>query len=576
MALGAYYKAMGGLAKSQRRAKTTQNIISELGSGLIFGVGEAKKAKTAWGEYEAGYKELGGDPADIDKGGWFSRTFKGPGEGQVEIGKGRKYKTYDMQQVRKAGAFLGSDASAILDDEARTKYLERTAPGVEKTRHHDPTKSYPKSYQQIPIDPSTIDPGTGTGFVPTPISPKHERMMRVRSATTPTTGPSQQMPIPARDTLNEYVSGGDPWGVQKMRVADSKNIPEFTVQQPIDTSYEFGKGGGKKQPSIWSKLGSNIENKLVEGIQGFKGLFEKDKDISAEPMDTQKKYDWQLPFKSYAKGGSFVTNGPQMIMVGDNPGGKEAVNIIPLSKEKLGRGKDNKIRNVDGEPSHVNPYEAYLIDTYKDQGEKEVKRIGSGEVNPNTGLKEYQATEAVSAVTKGGGEAVTKGGGGMGLLGGIGLGLQAVSMIMGGFSALENREKVKEAKAGIDVDFNEQIRKLTEAKDREFNKIDTQYEQQTQQLNVGTETALGDTTQVISDIQTKQGFEVGKEATIDTSDMLSKYNTATQNLVSSRELARESSLVSRSEGIGQAEDQRDRMLAELEGIETDFIGGMFS
>jgi hypothetical protein len=338
--------ARRGLIKRQQQTNIGSGIISTIGTIGAFAAGQAKKSKTAWGEYEEGYKALGGtEPITKPKFGQKG-FFKGPGEGQVEIGKGRKYKTYDMGQIRKAGAFLGSDAATALfaregGDDIRTKYWERTAPGVEKTRHHDPTKSYPKSYQQMPIDPSTIDPGTGTGFVPTPISPKHERMMRVRSATTSTTGPSQQMPIPARDTLNEYVSGGDPWGVQKMRVADSKNIPEFTVQQPIDTSYEFGKGGGKKQPSIWSKLGSNIENKLVEGIQGFKGLFEKDKDISAEPMDTQPKYDWQLPFKSYAKGGSFVTNGPEMIMVGDNPGGREAVNIVPLNSKKR-ESKENR------------------------------------------------------------------------------------------------------------------------------------------------------------------------------------------------------------------------------------------
>ena len=57
---------------------------------------------------------------------------------------------------------------------------------------------------------------------------------------------------------------------------------------------------------------------------------------------------------------------------------------------KLGRGGDTKIRNVDGEPSHVNSYEAYLIDTYKSDGEREVKRIGSGTINPATGMKEYQ------------------------------------------------------------------------------------------------------------------------------------------------------------------------------------------
>ena len=42
------------------------------------------------------------------------------------------------------------------------------------------------------------------------------------------------------------------------------------------------------------------------------------------------EYSQEPRIKSYAKGGSFVTNGPQMIMVGDNPGGREAVNVVPL------------------------------------------------------------------------------------------------------------------------------------------------------------------------------------------------------------------------------------------------------
>jgi hypothetical protein len=34
---------------------------------------------------------------------------------------------------------------------------------------------------------------------------------------------------------------------------------------------------------------------------------------------------------SFARGGDFVTSGPQSIMVGDNPGGRERVSVTPLS-----------------------------------------------------------------------------------------------------------------------------------------------------------------------------------------------------------------------------------------------------
>ena len=55
----------------------------------------------------------------------------------------------------------------------------------------------------------------------------------------------------------------------------------------------------------------------------------------------------------------------------------------------LGRNGDSEIRYVDGKPSHVNPLEASLIDSYGKSGEKFVKEIGAGTTNPYTGLKEY-------------------------------------------------------------------------------------------------------------------------------------------------------------------------------------------
>ena len=55
----------------------------------------------------------------------------------------------------------------------------------------------------------------------------------------------------------------------------------------------------------------------------------------------------------------------------------------------LGRFGDSELRFVDGQLSHVNPSEAEAIDMYGSQGEKLVKAVGSGTVNPNTGLNEY-------------------------------------------------------------------------------------------------------------------------------------------------------------------------------------------
>ena len=70
-------------------------------------------------------------------------------------------------------------------------------------------------------------------------------------------------------------------------------------------------------------------------------------------------------------------------------------NLSLLSK--MGRGGDTELRHVDGELSHVNPTEAAAIDMYGSIGENVVKAVGSGTINPNTGLKEYSIVADVFA-----------------------------------------------------------------------------------------------------------------------------------------------------------------------------------
>ena len=54
-----------------------------------------------------------------------------------------------------------------------------------------------------------------------------------------------------------------------------------------------------------------------------------------------------------------------------------------------GRNGDTKLRYVDDKLSHVNSAEAYLIDNYGELGENTTQTIGSGTINPSTGLPEY-------------------------------------------------------------------------------------------------------------------------------------------------------------------------------------------
>tara|TARA_R100001463_G_scaffold35362_5_gene77126 strand:- start:12750 stop:13583 length:834 start_codon:yes stop_codon:yes gene_type:complete len=54
-----------------------------------------------------------------------------------------------------------------------------------------------------------------------------------------------------------------------------------------------------------------------------------------------------------------------------------------------GRHGDTELRIVNDEVSHVNKDEAYLIDNYGLLGEVVAQSIGSGTINPSTGLREY-------------------------------------------------------------------------------------------------------------------------------------------------------------------------------------------
>ena len=56
----------------------------------------------------------------------------------------------------------------------------------------------------------------------------------------------------------------------------------------------------------------------------------------------------------------------------------------------LGRFGDNKIRDIDGKPAHVNAFEAWQYDNLpRSTAERMIKANGAGTRNPSTGLKEY-------------------------------------------------------------------------------------------------------------------------------------------------------------------------------------------
>jgi hypothetical protein len=69
----------------------------------------------------------------------------------------------------------------------------------------------------------------------------------------------------------------------------------------------------------------------------------------------------------FAKGGDFVTSGPQMIMVGDNPGGRERVQVTPLSSPNIAGPQGASVTvNVSGNVLSQDFVEGELAEQIKD------------------------------------------------------------------------------------------------------------------------------------------------------------------------------------------------------------------
>ena len=269
--------ARRGRIKERRKDELFSNIISTVGTIAAFAGGQIDKSKTAWGEYEAGYEALGGDVADIKKPGFFKRTAQqllpggetGLPQGDVTIGK----KIYDREKITKAGSYLSSDEAALISKDQRTKYLEKVTPGRWDPSQFTKPAQGPHIYSDVEIEKMT--PPKGTTFT-------------------------------NQKTLGLGRTGR------------------------IGTNIGFGEGtGGVTGPDFLQdyKAPSMYGNERTEAAP--KGMY-KGWMRSQEPVQTTGSKGWG---KSFAHGGDFITNGPEEILVGDNPGGRERVTVRPLDSE---------------------------------------------------------------------------------------------------------------------------------------------------------------------------------------------------------------------------------------------------
>ena len=120
---------------------------------------------------------------------------------------------------------------------------------------------------------------------------------------------------------------------------------------------------GEIRKQIKAKFAEMIAGVLAREI-GTKGLF----GLALAPIaaaGASQLFDSLVP--SFATGGDFVTNGKQMIMVGDNPSGREHVQITPLGNDPAPDAPSGSVTvNVSGNVMSQDFVEGQLAEQIKD------------------------------------------------------------------------------------------------------------------------------------------------------------------------------------------------------------------
>lgn len=92
--------------------------------------------------------------------------------------------------------------------------------------------------------------------------------------------------------------------------------------------------------SGWDRFWSGRDEDIKKEIAQLQTLFDLVDSATTEELrelvDTLRNLGLKTgTIPSFASGGDFVTNGPQLILVGDNPGGRERVRITPITHESI-------------------------------------------------------------------------------------------------------------------------------------------------------------------------------------------------------------------------------------------------
>jgi hypothetical protein len=558
-------RARRGMIKRKKQTGVVTGALSTLGTVAAFGAGQAKKADTAWKEYEAGYKELGGDVADIKKPGFFKRTAQqilpggktGLPEGDVTIGK----KVYDRGQIRKAGSFLGSDAAAVLSDEQRQQYLGRTAPGrTEATTFTQGISSQPlmstggigvqgQNYVTSDLASSrtgVYDQQGGIGFKGPDFLKGYKPDLKEVPDTEGIAIGSAPMDPGAPDYTK--IQAGAAGVVEEQKRARE----EWVASQEVDVE-DYRRDYEKQQKTAWGDYMTNPPALSPEIL----GQVEKGRQAY-----------------SYARGGDFITNGPQKIIVGDNASGRERVTIKPLPSKngeaKFGRYGDDAIKIIDGQPAHIDS------SIEGDMSPEDIKKYGAGTINPVTGKKEYFLPALAAAFTIG-------------------------SSLYKGYQATQNRGDVEAGRAAAGDIYQEQLGLLGDVRTQAVTGATQQAElgfdvTQSQLAAGGRESTMGARTAMrgvqeagasaISQAGLATSGTIQQKSATQAGDISAKLKSDMTKLFETRQLAgrerdltistaKEKSDLAYRSGQMSAEEAYESTLTGLESIPTTFMEGLF-
>jgi len=514
------------IAKRQRKADVVSGVATTAATVLSFAGGQAKKADTAWGEYEAGYKELGGEGFERPKFGQKG-YFKGP-EGEVRIGN----TMYDRSKIQKAGGFLGSDAASILSDEQRQQYLGRTAPGTALptfTKSLD-VSDYTGGQTGGGVSSWSLT-GGGTGGRFSPVTPKTvstSRGIGVSASLLDNTGFGQGT---FTGDVQHELAGKDFQPYQKS---------SFRMRrEDIDLTPKTIESGSQIPKITYGRDELSSEEVKIKEAQ------EKQWRLDRMPDPYQEnKFPWQKEGEfSFARGGDFITNGPQKILVGDNPGGRERVTIKPLSSKndaKFGRYGDDAMKIIDGQPAHIDS------SIEGDMSQEDIKKYGAGTINPITGKKEYFLPLAAGLLAIG-------------------------SSLYKGFSAQGNKADVAAGKQAAGDIYQEQVGMYGEQKDLTTQAIENQFTGASRDIRFGLEAGQED----IAYATGKTNLPTSGTLKTQEEDLLEKAKSDITKLVETRDLSRTEADLSYRKGEMSAEDAYQNTLTGLESVQTGFWEGFF-